>query len=794
MNQYHDMKEVVVLELKIPDYIQDVLEEAEIGSDPIYAMLYSDLDTDGQYRGTWICLTAKWVYVVTQKHYKSQEEQEQKQKQLATRSKVRPFAKKKQQTVRGVDLDERNNPKQVSLAAKYPITAISKFKSQSFVGSVALIAEIAEKEIIICRASPSRIKEFNRFCKPANTIVKGEELKDEKQEDEEKTKCPKCKRPYPDPKRAVCPRCLDKKSIFKRVLGMTPQYKGPISAMLFLMFTSAVLRLAAPYLSGRILFDEVLVGDGKYAGQIGYIVFLIFITQLVGLLLSIGHGRINAGVTARIVYDLKTSVFASMQMLSLDFYNKRQTGSLMNRVNRDAMHLQYFFHDGVPYFIVNFVTLVGITVIMFAMNWRLTLFALLPVPLIILSVRKLFPHLWRLFSKRFRVDASLNSVINDTLTGVRVVKAFGKEEEEIQRFSNKNKDVFGVNVEVGNLTTTIFPLLSYLMGLGGLIIWGVGGWDVVNGRMTYGTLLTFTGYLMMLYGPLEFMTHIVNWWSSCMNSAQRMFEIIDSQDYLPLPDEPVRLPDMQGNVEAKDVEFSYEEGKPILSEVCFQVKKGEMIGLVGHSGAGKSTMINLIARLYDVNAGSISIDGVDIREIDKDDLNRQIGMVLQDTFLFEGSIFENIAYAKPGAPWEEVIRAARIANAHDFITKLPDGYETVIDRKGHDLSGGERQRLSIARAVLHDPKILILDEATASIDIQTEQLIQEALEKLVEGRTTFAIAHRLSTLRKANRLFVFNKGKISEIGTHAELMEKKGVYHKLYATQRESLKLTGIGG
>lgn len=279
-----------------------------------------------------------------------------------------------------------------------------------------------------------------------------------------------------------------------------------------------------------------------------------------------------------------------------------------------------------------------------------------------------------------------------------------------------------------------------------------------------------------------------------MNSAQRIFEIVDSTECLPYPQKPVKMPHIKGEVVARDVEFAYEEGRPILQDINFEVKPGEMIGLVGHSGAGKSTMINLISRLYDVNSGAILIDGVNIKDIAKEDLHQQIGMVLQETFLFRGTIMENIAYAKPDATEAEIIRAAKIANAHDFIMRLPDGYDTVIGRKGHDLSGGEKQRLAIARAVLLDPRILILDEATANIDTETEQLIQEALEQLIQGRTTFAIAHRLSTLRRADRLFVFEHGRIVEVGTHEELLAKKGVYEKLFTTQQKALELTAVGG
>jgi ATP-binding cassette subfamily B protein len=330
------------------------------------------------------------------------------------------------------------------------------------------------------------------------------------------------------------------------------------------------------------------------------------------------------------------------------------------------------------------------------------------------------------------------------------------------------------------------------MGSSGLVVWGYGGWLVVKGQMSFGSLITFTGYVAMLVGPLQFMTQITQWWSDCTSSASRIFEIMDSVPEVEEKKNPVRILEMNGDVELKEVTFSYEPNNPVLKDINFHVKAGEMIGIVGHSGAGKSTLTNIITRLYDVTDGSITIDGIDVKDLSLKDLHSQIGVVLQETFLFMGTIGENIAYAKPEATNEEIIQAAKIANAHDFILKLKDGYDTLIGSRGQSLSGGEKQRIAIARAVLLNPKILILDEATASLDTETEKQIQEALEKLIKGRTTFSIAHRLSTLRNANRLVVVEKGKIEEIGTHEELVKKRGIYYNLLQKQREALKLQGV--
>lgn len=779
-------------EVVVPEYIQTVISQSATSEGPIKAMVQSDLDAQGGFLATWVCVDNQWLYVITQAGYEKEEDKKQVVKEQQAKSWL-GRRREKEQTLLAIDeMDLRNSPLKAKIISKYPLSTVKRLKCQTFTGSVVLLATVDQQEKVLCRGSSSKIGDLNGFARTVNALLKNEELKDEFRERPSDT-CPTCGRLYPDASRQVCPRCLDKSTLFKRVLSLTPKYKVQIFAMIAIMILSALVRLAGPYLGGRVFFDEVLKENGKYAGMIWQFVLISFSVELISLLLNIAHGRINASVSAQIVFDLKSMVFEAMQKLSLNFYSKRQTGALMNRVNNDANDLQFFFNDVVPPIVVNTITLAGVATILFRFNWRLTIYVLLPVPLIIYFIKVIYPKLWKIYSKRFRANSRLNAVINDSLTGVRVVKAFGQEDYEVKRFSSRNTGVYNAAIELGNMSNTIFPLMSYIMGLGGIIVWGVGGWDVVNGQMTIGTLMSFIGYLGMLYGPLRFMMGIVDRWSSTMNSAQRIFEIIDSNDYLPMPQEPVIMKDIKGEVIAEKVEFAYDEGKPTLTDINFHVKPGEMIGLVGRSGAGKTTMINLISRLYDVNAGSITIDGVDLRDIEREGFNKQVGLVLQETFLFRGSILENIMYAKPDATPEEVIRAAKIANAHDFITMLPDGYETVIGRRGHDLSGGERQRLAIARAVLLDPKILILDEATANIDTETEKLIQEAIEQLVKGRTTFAIAHRLSTLRKADRLFVFERGKIVEVGSHSELMENPdGVYYKLFTTQRESLELIDI--
>lgn len=725
----------------------------------------ADLSIDGEFADTWVVLTDESLVVL--------EVRQQRSGQLAKgRKPQRP--------------DETR-------FTSYLLSDVERLSTESLPVGGMLTAVVEGAQIVICRFTNTQARKFGIFAKLFGKVKEGKDLTEEDFRDERSPAyCPKCGLLYPDQERRVCPRCLDKRSLFLRVLSFAPRYKVQIGLILLCMVSSSGLNLLSPYVRGTVLFDEVLVPSGKYAGRILEVVAAIAGTQLLALLIGIAQGRMNATVSARIVYDLKSEVFEAMQRLSLGFFNNKQTGSLMTRVNRDAERLQSFFLDGLPYFLVNVVTMAGIAIAMVFLNWRLALLVLLPAPVVVYILRGVFPRLWALFSRRFRRRSAMNALVNDALTGRRVVKAFGKEASEVARFGLANEGMFAVNVDAGLFTSTVFPLVNFLMGIGGLIVWGYGGLQVVGGGMTFGTLMTFTGYIMMLYGPLEFMTHVVDWWSSCMNSAQRIFEILDAApDVVESPD-PVRMRPIQGSISLHDVTFSYEPNRPVLHRINLKIEAGEMIGLVGHSGAGKSTLTNIITRLYDVEEGAVLIDGVDVKEISVQDLRSQIGMVLQDVFLFSGSIFENLAYAKPGATEAEIIRAAKTANAHDFIMRLPDGYDTVIGRHGHDLSGGERQRLSIARAILHDPRILILDEATSSVDVETERLVQEALARLVRGRTTLAIAHRLSTLRNADRLVVLEKGKVVEVGTHSELVRMRGVYYNLLNKQREALRIRGV--
>jgi ATP-binding cassette subfamily B protein len=512
---------------------------------------------------------------------------------------------------------------------------------------------------------------------------------------------------------------------------------------------------------------------GSHLGMSVVLVFRIYLMQWIG---------------NRVLFDMRVKLFDHLQMLRLRFYAQRETGRIMQRVTGDLSRLQFFISEGFQEILVNALTMILIAGILAAANWRLFLLTLAPVPVIAVSTTIFGHKLHMIFHRLWRRYSALNAILADTIPGIRVVKSFAQERRESDRFSKQSADLMTQEMQAVKLWAGFMPFLQVMIALGGIMIFSAGGYMVMNERASIGDLLMFTGFMWRFYEPIRYFGRMAHWLQRCITSAERVFQILDS-DPEPLDKPGVVLTPMKGEVEFRDVRFSYEPGKYALDDITFRVEPGEMIGLVGPSGAGKSTLVHLIARFYDVEEGEILIDGHDVQELDLTRFREQIGVVLQEPYLFHGTVWENVAYAKPEASADEIISAARAANAHEFIVRLPDGYDTVIGERGQTLSGGERQRISIARAVLRDPQILILDEATASVDTETESMIQAALERLVVSRTTFAIAHRLSTLRKAHRLIVLERGKLAEMGTHDELIEADGLYAKLCRMQSDMSKM-----
>jgi len=543
-----------------------------------------------------------------------------------------------------------------------------------------------------------------------------------------------------------------------------------------------------PYLTKTLIDDVITPGD---LPKLPVVVGILIAVNLLSALIAVYRGYLMSWLGQRVLLDMRTELYTRLQMLRLRFYAQRETGRIMSRLTSDLGRLQNFVAEGAQDLVINIATMLIIAAILLAMNWKLFLMALAPTPVIALSTYIFGRRVHLLFHRIWRRSAGLNAILADTIPGIRVVKAFAQERREAGRFEGSSNELFSEEMRAAKVSAGFYPFLGLQTTLGSILIFSLGGLMVINGDATVGTLVAFTGYLWRFYRPVQEFGRMNHTLQTCITSAERVFEIMDA-DPEPILKPGLVLHPLRGHVEFRNVRFSYAPGRYALDGVSFAVEPGEMIGLVGPSGAGKSTLVHLIARFYDVEEGEILIDGHNLREFDLQWFRQQIGVVLQDPYLFRGTVWENIAYANPQATPDEIIAAAKAANAHEFIVHLADGYDTIIGERGQTLSGGERQRVSIARAVLRDPKILILDEATASVDTETEAKIQIALERLVKNRTTFAIAHRLSTLRNAHRLLVLERSKLVEVGTHDELMAKDGLYARLCRMQAETSRLRAV--
>jgi ATP-binding cassette subfamily B protein len=610
--------------------------------------------------------------------------------------------------------------------------------------------------------------------------------------------CPRCQRaldaPLP-PGQEECAACVREASTppstwtLFRLWRFAKPYKMRLLAGFLLTVGSTGATLVPPYLT-MPLMDNVLIPyqNGKPI-DVGLVTF--YLTGLLGAALLawvLGWSRtyILALVSERIGADLRTATYEHLLKLSQAYFAGKRTGDLMARIGSETDRINVFISLHLLDFATDVLMITMTVVILFSIHPSLALVTLLPLPIIAWLIHLVRDRLRTGFEKVDRVWAEVTSVLADTIPGLRVVKAFAQEKREASRFRAPNDRNLEVNDRFNKVWSLFTPTVTLLTEIGLLVVWVFGIWQLSMNEVTVGVLTAFLAYISRFYLRLDSMSRIVSVTQKAAAGTKRIFDILDHVSSVPEPAHPVHLPMVKGHIELRNVGFRYGT-RTVLRNVSIDIKPGEMVGLVGHSGSGKSTLVNLICRFYDVTEGSILLDGVDIRSLPVIEYRKHIGLVLQEPFLFFGTIAENIAYGKPDAGIDEIVNAARAAHAHEFILRLPHGYDSLVGERGQALSGGERQRISIARALLIDPRILILDEATSSVDTATEKEIQKALENLIRGRTTIAIAHRLSTLRDADRLIVLDRGNVVETGSHYELMARKGHYYQLYQAQARNV-------
>ncbi len=612
--------------------------------------------------------------------------------------------------------------------------------------------------------------------------------------------CPKCLAPI-SAEQEECAFCdpdaeeaAPSSWVLLRLWRFAKPYKWQLLSGFLLMLASTAATLVPPYLT-MPLMDDVLIpyqnGVPIDMVTVSWLLAGLFGSAMLAWGLGWAKTYILALVSERIGSDLRIVTYDHLLHLSLEYFGGKRTGDLMARIGSESDRICVFLSLYLLDFATDVLMIVMTAVILFSINPWLALVTLLPLPLIVWMIHLVRDRLSTGFEKIDRVWSQVSNVLADTIPGIRVVKAFAQEKRESARFRMANEQNLAVNDRINKIWSLFSPSVTLLTEIGLLVVWAFGIWQVSHDDITVGVLTTFLAYISRFYTRLDAMSRIVNVTQKTASGAKRIFDILDRVSTVPEPSKPVHLEKISGKIDILGAGFRY-GNRAVIKDLNLSIAPGEMIGLVGHSGSGKSTLVNLMCRFYDVSEGSISIDGVNIRSLPIAQYRGNIGLVLQEPFLFFGSIAENIAYGKPDATREEIISAARAAHAHEFILRLPHGYDSLVGERGHGLSGGERQRISIARALLIDPRILILDEATSSVDTETEKEIQKALDNLVRGRTTIAIAHRLSTLHKANRLVVLDRGEVVEIGSHDELMQKEGAYFRLYEAQARNVDAEGM--
>jgi ATP-binding cassette, subfamily B, bacterial len=602
--------------------------------------------------------------------------------------------------------------------------------------------------------------------------------------------CCKCNAPLPE-RGARCPRCVPKFKILLRILELALPYRSKIIVLMLVTALGVLFQVAPPYLTKKIV-DEV-IAKGNH-GLLIYYTGAMVGTGLLYLTMRLIVLRLTTWISAHIVSDLRCKLHSSIQFIKLKYLARRETGELIGRVMYDTGELQQFLVEGMPFLLINSISFIVVAVILMKISFSLTLLVFIPVPILIIGSSWFWQKLHPLFLRQGSIIGHLHSVLSESIQGLRAIKACSREKQRISIFNSVNEQLADTQIKTQRIFGSFNEVMFFIMSIGVSLVWFFAVKLIIRNdhTLTMGDLLAFVGYIWLFYGPLQWYSVILNWMTHAFSGAERIFEIIDTASEEDDNVKCVIVPEIKGKITFDNVHFSYEQGKEIIKGISFTIKSGEIVGLIGKSGAGKSTIIQLLTRFFAPDSGEILVDDIPLHKIKLSQLRKSMGIVLQDPFLFNGTIAENIAFGSDTSTFKDVVEASRAAYAHEFIIRKPEGYDTLIGDSGVRLSGGEKQRIAIARAILYDPPILILDEATSSVDTTTEQYIQSAIAKLIQGRTTIAIAHRLSTLRNAHRLIVLEDGKIAESGSHEELVMANGIYSEMVKSYSKTNNLQSL--